>query len=156
MTAGVVAVLAIGVLMYRSYRQVEFASKLSSFQLIITRQGMPGESIPITTIGADGSIARAQESNGIRSTLAQSTLSADAMVEIRRSIQGLWDMQGDYEPALWRRTTAANFLSIELKLSDGSSRSIWLSNVNPHPTQSLLETINSVVPEEYYVRFISR
>jgi hypothetical protein len=149
----IVLMVCAGTVMYRWNLRSKFADKLSSFELTITRQGMPGEAVVGLSISSNGSITRFDELRGERRSETTGKIGAGAVASIRNGLKGLWNMSGDFNEPFWNRTTAANYLSINLILSDGNSRSIWLSNVNPGPTRKLISIVNSVVPVEFQLHY---
>lgn len=150
-----VAFLAIVTYAYQRTQRAVFSAKLRTFELTMTRQGMPGKPARTTIVSSDGTLSYYEVAQGVRTEEAQDSLPESDVTQIRQALGRIWSMEGDYEAPFWNRTTAADFLSIHLELGDGSSRSIWLSGVNPRPTRGLLRTINALVPDQYQIYFVS-
>ena len=143
----VVTVFFVGAGIYRWRAAAAFAAQLDTFELTVSRMGMPGTPATYLTVASDGSVHWFEAVNGERTEEAEAKLAPAEVEQVRQSLRGLWSMSGKYKRPFWSQGTDRLYLWFDVKGEAGELKSVGLESTNRGPTRRLIAALNAVVPE---------
>ncbi|HLN62234.1 MAG TPA: hypothetical protein VK464_11840, partial [Symbiobacteriaceae bacterium] len=126
----VVAALLLSAGIYRWRAAAAFAAQLDSFELTVSRMGMPGRPATYLTVVSDGSVHWFEAVNGERTEEAEAKLSPAEVEQVRQSLRGLWSMSGEYKRPFWSQETDPLYLWFDVKGEAGAVKAVGLESTN--------------------------